>query len=240
MLQRVPTSRSRCQGERRVPALWVTLSHGSSGDRISASTAVPTPSASSQGGLERDFKFSCPVTQLPEASPSRRSPRSHPRVFCRNPSTSFGQDSPGALLQVFFSLQCDTRFHLPSNHSLRRARDFCPWSSLRTEPNLSGAATPAQPGRLTHSGVRGKENTRELIPLIPHCQSCMDSPPDIWQRLPGWSNPSTAARGGDLTRLGPGWVSEAVPGIAETPPAAFPPGRSPPESSHSHFPSSVS
>lgn len=237
MLQRVPTSRSRCQGERRVPALWVTLSHGSSGDRISASTAVPTPSASSQGGLERDFKFSCSVTQLPEASPSRRSPRSHPRVFCRNPSTSFGQDSPGALLQVFFSA---VRHQVPPPLQSFPSERFCPWSSLRIKPNLSGAATPAQPGRLTHSGVRGKENTRELIPLIPHCQSCMDSPPDIWQRLPGWSNPSTAARGGDLTRLGPGWVSEAVPGIAETPPAAFPPGRSPPESSHSHFPSSAS
>lgn len=202
MLQRVPTSRSRCQGERRVPALWVTLSHGSSGDRISASTAGPTPSASSQGGLERDFKFSCSVTQLPEASPSRRSPRSHPRVFRRNPSTSFDQDSPGALLQVFFFSA--VRHQVPPPLQSFPSERFCPWSSLRTEPNLSGAVTPAQPGRLTHSGVRGKENTRELIPLIPHRQSCMDSPPDIWQRLPGWSNPSTAARGGDLTRLGPG------------------------------------
>lgn len=56
------------------------------------------------------------------------------------------------------------------------------------------------------------ENTLELISLIPQCQSCMDSPADIWQRLPGWSNPSRERRGphrvwaGLGVRGSPGWM----------------------------------
>lgn len=163
--------------------------HGSSGSQ-SALLCPP------QGDLQGDFNFSCSMTQvwsrrLPEASPSQRSPHSHPGFLQESQSIpGQGFSSLPQVCSSCFSLQCNTTFHTPA---LWRARDFAHGAlSAQTQPLQGSDSSSAGP--LTHRRVRGKENTRELILLIPPCQSCMDSPADIWQRLPGWSNPSKAAR----------------------------------------------
>lgn len=107
-----------------VPVLWVTPSHSSSSARISASTAVSTPAGSSQGDLEGNFKFSCSMTQLWSRAclrlPHPRGALAPIRVFFTGiPAHHFSRASLPSLklCSRCFSLQCNTRFHTPSNIS---------------------------------------------------------------------------------------------------------------------------